>query len=256
MSNGKTTQEPGARTELTGETDEKDTGFKIAEAQILGRSLAFLAHDIQNHLATINESAGWMKDLLEQRDKRGLDRIILYFKRARVPDSEALFPGLETIQKQVSQVSAVTKRLSRFAHCLQEKKSVIDANKVLEEVMDVLLQETREKDIHLELKQTKEVCMIEIDPIGLQMAVFENMKSIIKKLESGARLILETTMQNGEFHVRFTDPNDREHSNPLSKEPDSQDFLRYMVGDLGGRIRHHTGSEKPFNTLVFGLAGG
>jgi len=256
MSKAKTTQEPGARTELIRETKEKDTDLKIAEAQILGRSLAFLAHDIQNHLATINESAGWMKDLLEQKDKRGFDRVILFFKRTQNPDRDSLFPGLDTIQKQVSQASAVTKRLSSFAHRLEQEKSVLDANKVLEEVMDVLLQETREKGIHLELKQTKEVCMIKIDPLGFQMAVFEYMKNIMKNLESGARLLLETTMQDGEFHVRFTDSNDREYSNSLSKEPDSQDFLRYMVGDQGGRIRQHTGNEKPFNTLVFALAGG
>jgi two-component system NtrC family sensor kinase len=203
MSKAETTQEPGARTELTGNTNGKDSGFRIAEAQTLGRSLAFLAHDIQNHLATINESAGWMKDLFEQKDKHGFDRITLYFKRARVPDREELFPGLETIQKQVGQISALTKRLSSFAHRLEEKKSVIDANKVIEEVMDVLLKETREKDIHLELKQTKEVCMIEIDPLGLQMAVFENLKSIINKLEAGARLVLETTMQDGETVTRY-----------------------------------------------------
>jgi signal transduction histidine kinase len=256
MSKVETIQEPGARTESARETDEKDIGFKIVEAQILGRSLAFLAHDIQNHLATINESAGWMKDLLEQKDKRGFDRIILYFKRARVPDSEAVFPELDTIQKQVSQVSALTTRLSSFAHRLEEKKSVIDANKILGEVMDVLLQETEEKGVHLELKQAKEVCMIEIDPLGFQVAVFENMKNIIKVLESGTHLLLETTMKGGELHVRFTEPNDREDSHSLAKEQDSQDFLKYMVEDLGGQLRQHTGNEKPFNTLAFALAGG
>jgi signal transduction histidine kinase len=250
-----TIQELGARDALAGETNEKDIGFKIAETQIMGRSLAFLAHDIQNHLATINESAGWMKDLLEQKDKRGFDRIILYFKRARIPDSEALFPVLDTIQKQVSQVSALTARLSNFAHRLEEKKSVVDAHKILEEVMDSLLRETEEKGVHIELKQAKEVCMIEIDPLGFQLAVFENMKNIIKILESGTHLILETMIKGGEFHVRFTEPNDMEYSNSLSKEPDGQDFLKYMVEDLGGQIRQHTGNEKTFNTLAFALAG-
>lgn len=256
MGKATTTQEPGGRTVLTGEINENETGLKVAEAQILGRSLAFLSHDIQNHLATINESAGWMKDLLEHRDKRGFDRIVQFFKRAQTPERDALFPGLDTIQKQVSQVSAMTKRLSTFAHRLEENKAVLDANKVLEEVMDILLKESREKNIHLELKLTKEVCMIEIDPFGLQMAVFETMKSLMKNLESGAILILETTVKDGEFHVRFTAPNNREDTNLVSKEPDSQDFLRYLVDDLGGRIRQHAGNEKPSNTLSFVLAEG
>lgn len=97
--------------------------------------------------------------------------------------------------------------------------------------------------------------MIEIDPVGFQLAVFENMKSIIKNLESGARLILETTMKGGEFHLGFTDSNDWENSNSLSNEPDSQDFLKYLVNDLGGRIRQHTGNGKPGSTLIFALAG-
>jgi hypothetical protein len=255
MSKGKTSPEPGGRDQMARETDEKDIGLKIAEAQILGQSFISLAHDIQNHLATINESAGWLKDLLEHRDKRGFDRVILFFKRTQIADIKSLFTGLDTIQQQVSQVSALTKRLSRFAHRLVEEKSVQDANKVLEEVMEVLLKEAGEKGIHLELKQTKEVCMIEIDPVGFQLAVFENMKSIIKNLESGARLILETTMKGGEFHLGFTDSNDWENSNSLSNEPDSQDFLKYLVNDMGGRIRQHTGNGKPGSTLIFALAG-
>ena len=251
-----TTQNPQDRSGLTEETNENDMVLKTVEAEILGRSLASLAHDIQNHLATINESAGWMRDLLEHRDKHGFDRIIQLFKRAQCQEREVLLPRLDTIQNQVSQVSALVKRLSRFAHCLEEKKSVLDANKVLEEVVDILLKESREKKIHLELKLTKEVCMIEIDPFGLQMAVFEDLKSITNNLESGARVLLETMIQDGEFHVRFTSPNDREDSNMLSTESDNRDFLRYMVKDLGGRIRQHNGNERTFNTLSFALAAG
>ena len=122
--------------------------------------------------------------------------------------------------------------------------------------MDVLVKETTEKDIHLVLKLTKEVCMIKIDPLGLQMAVFENLKNIINNLESGASVVLETTLQDREFHVRFTGTNGREDSNLVAKEPDSQEFMQYMVDDLNGRIRQHRGNGQPFNTLSFVVAEG
>jgi hypothetical protein len=48
---------------------EVDLGLRIAQLQVLSRALTNVAHDIQNHLAAINESAGWMGDLLNLKNK-------------------------------------------------------------------------------------------------------------------------------------------------------------------------------------------
>jgi two-component system NtrC family sensor kinase len=247
MSNIKIDQAPGK----TGDVNE---GLRNAQLQVLSRALSNLTHDVQNHLATINESAGWMKDLLQWKNKQRFGLLGRFFKRGRGPDLEPFLGHLDTIQKEVEQGSTQSQRLNNFAHRLEETRSIVDGHKVLEEIREVLLRQTGEKGIRLELKMAEEAAMIETDPPVFQLAVFDNVEQLMEGLKSGDSLTMQAGSRDGQFQVRLTSPDPGGSRGSPAEEPAGRDFSRYMVEELGGQVHRQTGDGKCVITLAFTLA--
>jgi hypothetical protein len=117
-------------------TDVNDRlDLRRAQLEVFGRVLGDVTHDVQNHLAIINETAGWMEDLLNLKKKKGLGRLVGLFRRNRVRelDVKPFLEDLTPIHEHVYEAAAITRRLSRFADRIKEAEGVIDANQVLEE---------------------------------------------------------------------------------------------------------------------------
>ena len=233
---------------------EVNEGLRIAQLQVLSRALSHLTHDVQNHLATINESAGWMKDLLQWKNKQRFGWLGRFFKRGRGPDLEPFLGPLNTIQKQVEQGSILTQHLNSFAHRLEETRSIVDGHKVLEEIREVLLRQSGEKGIRLELKMAEEAAMIETDPPVFQLAVFDNVEQLMAGLKSGDCVTLETGCRDGQFQVRLSNPNPEGYRGSPAEEPAGRDFSRDIVEELGGQVHRQTGDGKYVITLAFTLA--
>lgn len=231
-------------------------GLRVAQLQVLGRALAHVAHDVQNHIAIISESAGLMGDLLKLKNKQRFGRIRRFFKRdqGQRVDIEPFLRGLNTIQQQVALGSTLNQRLGSFAHRLEETHSVFYGNKVLEEIQDALLRQAREKGIRLEIKLAGEAPMIETDPPRFQLAVFGNVEQVMEGLESGDWLALEAGVREGRFEVRLTSPCGEQSGGLLRDEPDGQDFSRDIVEDLGGQVWKQSGDGTYVTTLAFPLA--
>lgn len=233
-------------------------GLRAAQLQVLGQALAHVAHDIQNHIAIISESAGLMGDLLKLKNKQRFGWIRRFFKRGQGQrvDIEPFLRDLNTIQHQVALGSALNQRLSSFAHRLEETHSLFYGNKVLEEIQDALLRQAREKGIRLEIKLDRETPMIETDSPGFQLAVFGNVEQVMEGLESGDWLALEAGVREGRFEVRLTSPCGEQSRGLLPEEPDGQDFSRDIVEDLGGQVWRQSGDGTCVTTLAFPLASG
>jgi hypothetical protein len=232
--------------------------LRLAQLQVLGLGLAHVAHDAQNHLAIISESAGLMGDLLKLKTKQGFRWICSFLKRDkdRHLDVKPFFEELNTIREQVAHGSSLTQRLSSFAHRLEETVSVFDGNKALEEIQDVLSKQAGEKGIRLEIKLAREATMIETNPTGFQLAVFSSVEKIMEGLEGGNWLVLETETVDSLFHVRITSPGRDVYPILLPEGPDGQDFYRDIVEDLGGQIRKESDDRKYVTTLAFSLKKG
>ena len=118
--------------------DKGGDGFAMRDAQmrVLSRTLGHVAHDIQNHLAIISESAGWMTDLLKLKGKGKLDMILSFFDRnqAQHLDVDQMLSILNAILEQIGQASSNNQRFSKFVHLLHEKGADFDADEVLEKI--------------------------------------------------------------------------------------------------------------------------
>ena len=233
-------------------------GVRVAQLQVLSRGLVQLGHDMQNHLATINESAGLMIDLLQLKRKKRFDWAVRFFKRGQGPglDSEPFLNDLSAIQNEVIEGAALTRRLSRFAHRFRESQSVFRGHEALEEIQDILWRQAQERGIRLEMRLAETVSMIETDRMGFQVAVLWKVEEVMGPLGSGNRVVLETDIGGGLFQVRIMGPHAEDFS-PLSPdEPGSRDLCRDIVEDLGGHVSDQSGDGTHVVTLAFPLAKG
>jgi two-component system NtrC family sensor kinase len=233
-----------------------DVGLRMAYLGVLSRAFSNVAHDVQNHIAAINESAGWMGDLLTLKKKGQLAWLRRFLKRGepRV-DVKPFLDILDTIQEQVAQGSAQNRRFGDFAHRLKEPRSVFSANRALREIEGVLLKEATGRGIDLEIKFADSTPIIEAAPRDLQLATFSCIEEALGGIDRKARLLLETEVKDGHFHICLTSPSPAESSHGHGGEHDSSDFCRVMVEDMGGRILKPPDDEKHVTILVFPLAG-
>lgn len=226
--------------------------LRFAQLQVLSRILAHISHDVQNHLAIIGESAGWIKDLLKLKSKQRFGR---FFKRRQSQhfDIEPFLRSLSIIQKQIEEGSTLTMRFNSFVHRLEKTRAVFDGNKVLMEIQDILLRQAKDKSICLELKFTNEVSIIETDPSGFQLAVLDAVEHAMEGLKSEDCLALEAGVRGEKFQVCLTSPYHEKLRTLSPEELDVQDFYRDIVEDIGGQILRQSGDGRNFITLSFPL---
>jgi hypothetical protein len=106
--------------------------LSLSEAHLdfLGRSLVHLAHDLKNHLATINESAGLIGDLLKLKQRKHSGWARRFFKRGQGPplNIDPFLKELNTIQEEVVQGSALFQDLGNLAQRLEKNPSLFMGN--------------------------------------------------------------------------------------------------------------------------------
>lgn len=252
-------QRPEQATPIS-EAGEANEGLslRIAHLNFLGRGLVRLAHDLKNHLATINESAGLMVDLLKHQHKQRSGWRDRSFKGRQTPslDMASLLSVLERIEKEVVQGATLIQNLGRFGHRLEEPRSVFDGEEALEEIRDVLLEQVGEKGIHLEIRPSETKPMIETDLSGFQMAVVWNVEKVMAGLEQGHRIVLETAVRKGLFQVCLSSPCAGYPPRFVSEELCDEGFYGERVEELGGQMWDRSDHGKYTVTLAFPLAGG
>jgi len=230
---------------------DESLDLRRAQLEVLSKVLGDLTHDVQNHLAIINESAGWMGDLLNLKKKKGFGRIIGLFKRNRGQhlDVEPFLQGLKPIYEYVAEAATLTRHLSRFADRMDETRFVFDANQVLEEIQDALLGQARERGVRLEVKLAKEAAMVETEPATFQLSLFDNVARLIEGQEKGASLAVETDVIEDRFHLHVTGPEGSPGDNP-----EARGFARETLEKLGGKTWSQSDDGKYVTTLAFPLA--
>jgi two-component system, NtrC family, sensor kinase len=130
---------------ITGKLIEAEREKKILDAGLmqssklttLGKMASGVAHEINNPLTMIMESAGWMKDLMQDEDK---------FQSRNLQEFAA---ALEDIEVHVERAKAVTHRLLGFARRMEPVHEPVDLNQVADQTIAFLRNEAVHRDIKI-----------------------------------------------------------------------------------------------------------
>ncbi len=125
----------------------------------LGKLAAGMAHELNNPLAMIKESAGWLKDLLEEEE----------------PDKIANFKEIEkTVNKidlHVERAKSVTHRMLGFGRRFEPVQEDVDMNRVAEQTLSFLENEALHRNIVIEKDFPENLPSIRSDSTQIQQVI-------------------------------------------------------------------------------------
>jgi len=177
--------------------EKKLMGQKVVETGKLasiGELAAGVAHEINNPVAIMVEEAGWIGDLLEEKefqDSKNLDE----FKRA-----------LAQIQTQGRRCKDITFKLLSFARKTAAKEQDIQINYVIEELVALSAQRAKFSMVEVKTELAEGLPMVRVSISELQQVFLNLINNAIDAIgNKGGKLTLSTRAQNGFAVVDVTD---------------------------------------------------
>lgn len=133
----------------------------------LGTLAAGVAHEINNPLAIINDSAGWMRLLLEKKEL------------ADAPFRDHFQKGLDKIEKSVERAKKITHQLLSFVRKSDSVLREVDLSELVEEVIQLIIKEAKHKEIEIARKTEPSLGKIWSDPYQLRQVLINLLTNAI-----------------------------------------------------------------------------
>jgi signal transduction histidine kinase len=143
----------------------------------LGRLSTGIAHEINNPLAVINESAGYLKDLLSMKQQRD------------TYDPE-LLEQADAILESVNRCSAITKGLLGFARDMNLHFQSVEVGDLIERVLSFHRKEAEYRDISIQVDIEDEVPEVVSDPGRLQQIFLNLIGNAFQAMDAGDSLTI------------------------------------------------------------------
>ena len=133
----------------------------------LSKMAAGIAHEVNNPLASIAESAGWLKDLLAEEDIAGSKNLVEFTET------------IDKIEQHVSRARKIVHNLLGFARRMEPAKEKIDVNRLLDETTGFLENEARYVNIQIAKAYDDNVPVITSDLSQIQQVVLNLLNNAI-----------------------------------------------------------------------------
>jgi signal transduction histidine kinase len=167
---------------------EKARTMMVAEQNCqlasIGQLAAGVAHEINNPLALINETAGYLRDLFT-------------FKEQYEDDPE-LVTHIDSIIETVERCGTITRQLLSFARRFDVQKETVDLNYMVTEVLNFHKKEAlyRNITIHVDIPET--IPLIETDRGKLQQIILNLVNNAFQAIDNGCFLDIRAEMDGPE----------------------------------------------------------
>ncbi len=145
----------------------------------LGRLAAGVAHEVNNPLSVIKEKAGWMRDLLTEKDIPKRDNY------------DEFKDAMMKIDHHVERAKKVIHRLLTFARRMEPVHEVVDINKTLSETVSFLENEARYRNIEIRTDYLSTLPKTRSDAAQLQQVFLNILDNAI-----------DSIVKEGEIHVK------------------------------------------------------
>ncbi len=143
----------------------------------LGTMSTGIAHEINNPLAVIKESAGLMRMVLESPDP--------------VPEKAILFKGLEKIEKSVDRARKITHQLLGFVRKHGRELIPVDIRQLTEDTIDLVKQKTQAKKVTVEwAPETETGMLMHTDPFQVRQVLINLLENAVDAVDTGGQIRL------------------------------------------------------------------
>lgn len=163
------------------------TGERIESAarlSTLGELSASLAHEIRNPLASIRLVSDNLRDLLNQ--------------------SEEASEYLDILRKEVERLNLVVEQYLSMAKTQKSKQQDVDVNQAIHDVLLLVGQQAQKQQVVLDFTKGR-IPLIEGEQVQLKQAFLNLGLNAIQAMPDGGRLHIETSAQQGNLAITFTD---------------------------------------------------
>lgn len=217
---------------------KKENALRDRQLLTLGKMLAGYSHELKNHLAIINESAGLMDDLLDMGNFNN-ERTIHRFKKI-----------ISVIGERINKANSMAKYLSSFAHQMDVPISSFDINELLNEELTFLDRFFWIKSISVEKKLQQELPSVNNNPSLLLYVLFTHILQIIEKMDSGGKVVLSSQVKGQNIMITI-DAASLSAPAP-DQESDSPDeaSVTYALEKMGIAIEEDTVDSQHRTTLI------
>jgi two-component system NtrC family sensor kinase len=144
----------------------------------LGILAAGVAHEINNPLAIISESTGWMRQLF---NKEGMKD---------VPRRDDMIKALDKVEKSVERASRITHQLLGFAGKSEPAVSEVSLAELAEEAIRLVIHEIHNRDIKILRQIEPALGRIQSDPYQLRQVLMNLLTNAIHAVKSGGSITI------------------------------------------------------------------
>lgn len=159
-----------------------------AQLASIGQLAAGVAHEINNPLALINETAGYVRDLFT-------------IKQQYQKDPE-LVEHIDSIIDAVDRCGTITRQLLGFARRFNVRTECIDLKCMVEDVLNFHKKEALYRDISIHVDIPESLPLIETDRGKLQQIIVNLVNNAFQAIDNGCFLDIRAEM-NGQSAVRL-----------------------------------------------------
>jgi len=159
----------------------------------LGTLAAGVAHEINNPLAIINESAGWLKLIINREEM------------AQMPRKQDFEMALNKIETGVDRAKRITHQLLGFAKKDDSVLVEINLGDLADEAVQLVHREATNKDIEIVQETQPDIGTIWSDPYQLRQVLINLLTNAIHATGSGGRITIIIEALNGEINLTVQD---------------------------------------------------
>lgn len=161
----------------------------------LGKLAAGVAHEVNNPLALIRESAGWIKDLLAEEKPEALQNL------------SEINETLDKIDRHVERAKSVTQRMLGFGRRMDPRQEDVSINCVLSETAKFLESEAIYRNIEIVRNLDPDIPGITSDPIQMQQVFLNIIDNAIDAIGSDGVITLSTgtSTEGSEVYAAISD---------------------------------------------------
>jgi len=152
----------------------------------IGELAAGIAHEINNPLAIMMEEAGWMGDLLEDEEAKGLGPL------------DELTRAIHQIKKQGIRCKEITQKLLSFARRTDLQAETVQLNDIVEVVINLSQQRAKYGNVSIVANLSQNLPMVTVSPSEMEQVLLNLINNSLDAINSNGGVIDVWTYCDGE----------------------------------------------------------